>query len=65
MMFTIFQTLKLGNINPKTWLQSFFRVCAENGSKIPDDLSAFLPWEMDDERKKALQFPPPPPHDTS
>jgi transposase len=65
MMFTIFQTLKLWDINPKTWLQSFFRACAENGSTAPADLSAFLPWDMDDERKKALELPPPPCRDTS
>ena len=65
MMFTIFQTLKLWNINPKTWLRSFFRTCAESQPSVPDDLSDFLPWDMDDERKGALQLPPPPCHDTS
>ncbi|MFW5641067.1 MAG: IS66 family transposase [Thermodesulfobacteriota bacterium] len=65
MMFTIFQTLKLWGINHKTWLQSFFRACAENGSKVPEDLSAFLPWLMDEERKKALQLPLPPCNDSS
>jgi len=67
MMFTIFQTLSLSGINPKTWLQFFFRACAENGSQTPDDLSSFLPWEMDEERKAVLKLPPPPPpmHDTS
>ena len=63
--FTIFQTLKLWGINPRTWLQLFFRACAENQSKVPDDLSAFLPWEMDNERIKVLQAPPPSYHDTS
>ena len=67
MMFTIFQTLAMWDINPKTWLQFFFRACAENGSKTPDDLSAFLPWTMDEERKAVLRLPPSPPprHDTS
>lgn len=65
MMFTIFQTLKLWDINPKTWLQFFFRACAENRSNAPADLSAFLPWDMDEQRKKALQLPPPPYNDSS
>lgn len=66
MMFSIFQTLSLWGINPKTWLQFFFRACAENGSKTPEDISAFLPWLMDEERKAVLQIPPPPPnYDTS
>jgi len=65
MAFTIFQTLKLWGINPRTWLQFFFRACAENLSKAPDDLSAFLPWEMDNERIKLLQAPPSSYHDTS
>ncbi len=57
-MFTIFQTLSLWNINPKTWLQFFFRACAENGSSVPDDLSHFLPWAMDEEMKQILKLPP-------
>lgn len=57
-MFTIFQTLSRWDINPKTWLMHYFRACAENGSKVPDDLSAFLPWKMGEQRKQALQLPP-------
>ncbi len=64
MMFTLFQTLGIWDINPKTWLQHFFRACALNGSTPPDDLSDFLPWHMDDARKEVLKLPPSL-HDTS
>jgi hypothetical protein len=61
----LYTTTKLWGINQKTWLQFFFRACAENRSKLPEDLSAFLPWGMDEQRKKTLQRPPPSYNDSS
>jgi transposase len=46
MLFTIFQTLLLWNVNPQTWLECFFRACAEQGGTPLDDVSSFLPWNM-------------------
>lgn len=65
MMFSIFQTLQLWNINPKTWLEEFFRACAENGGKPLDDVSSFMPWNMDQQTLKAYAESSPDIHDTS
>jgi transposase len=48
-MFTLFQTLKLWDINLRTWLHDYMCVCAELGGNAPVDISAFLPWNMSPE----------------
>jgi len=57
-MFSIFQTLGLWEINCNHWLRAYLTACAENHGKAPEDLSVFLPWEMDKERKQNLSRPP-------
>ena len=57
-MFSIFQTLGLWEINCNHWLRAYLTACAENHGKAPEDLSVFLPWEMDKERKQNLSCPP-------
>ncbi|MFH2060052.1 MAG: transposase [Pseudomonadota bacterium] len=56
-MFSIFQTLGLWNINCNHWLRSYLTACAKNHGKAPEDLSAFLPWEMDKLLKQKLSRP--------
>ena len=56
-MFTIFQTMALWGINRHHWLRSYLTACAENNGQAPEDLSGFLPWEMDDERRHKLSKP--------
>ena len=56
-MFTIFQTMALWGINRHHWLRSYLTACAENNGKAPEDLSGFLPWEMDEERRHKLSKP--------
>jgi len=57
MMFTMLQTILLWGLNPRHWLYVFLQACAENGGSTPLDLSSFLPWEMDEERKELLAQP--------
>ena len=59
-LFTILQTLVLWNINPRHWLSAYFKACAKNTGKAPDDMKPFIPWEMDDNRKALLSRPEPP-----
>jgi transposase len=56
-MFTIFQSMALWGINRHHWLRSYLTACAENNGKAPEDLSGFLPWEMDEERRHKLSKP--------
>ena len=57
-MFSIFQTLGLWEINCNHWLRAYQTACAENHGKAPEDVSVFLPWEMDKERRQNLSRPP-------
>jgi len=59
LMFTTLQTISLWGINPRHWMHAFLSACADNGGVAPSDLSPFLPWEMDEERKQKLACPMP------
>jgi transposase len=59
MMFSILQTVLLWDLNPRHWLSAFFDACVAHGGKTSPDLSAFLPWQMTDERKHQLAQPLP------
>ncbi len=49
-MFSLLLTLRLWEINPRTWLTAYLEACAANGNQPPTDLSAFLPWAMATDR---------------
>ncbi len=57
-MFSIFQTMALCGLNCNHWLRSYLTACAENRGKAPEDLSPFLPWQMDENRRRQLSNPP-------
>lgn len=60
MMFSIFQTMTLWKLNPRTWLRLYLECCAQNAGQAPDDLSDFLPWKMSPARSQQLSQPPKP-----
>jgi transposase len=57
MMFSIFQTMGLWELNRSHWLKSYLIACAENHGKAPEDLSPFLPWEMDKNHMEKFSKP--------
>jgi transposase len=58
-MLTLLQTVIHWGINPRHWLTALLTACAENGGKLPEDLSPFLPWSMDEKQKQRLSKPLP------
>ena len=56
-MFAIFQTMALNDLNCHHLLNVYLTACAENQGKAPEDLSSFLPWTMDAERRLELSKP--------
>ena len=60
-LFTIFQTLLKNQIDPQKWLFGYFQACAENGGRAPEDLEAWLPWNLPAEKKAAWHYPERPP----
>ena len=59
-LFSILQTLVLWNINPRHWLNAYFKACAKNKGQTPDNIKSFIPWTMDAPRKELLSAPEPP-----
>jgi transposase len=59
MAFSVFQTLLLWQVNPQTWLERFFRACAEHGGTSLEDVSEFLPWNMSAEELDLYRRAPP------
>ena len=57
MMFSVLQTILLWGLNPHHWLRAFLQACADHSGKSPEDLSAFLPWQMTPERRAELTRP--------
>ena len=55
MLFSVFATLVLWKINPRTWLSWYFETCAANGGQAPAEVEKFLPWNLGDDRLKELR----------
>ena len=53
MMFSLFQTLCLWNLNPRLWLTAYLQACAEAGGRAPGDMERFLPWNLSPEQRRA------------
>ena len=52
MLFSLFQTLSLANLNPHLWLTAYLNACAAAGGKAPADADKYLPWNLSDEQKR-------------
>jgi hypothetical protein len=57
-MLTLLQTLVLHNINPRTYLRAYLQACALNGSKAPEQLEGWLPWNFTHHDAVGLEGPP-------
>ena len=57
MMYSVLGTLSLNGIDTLRWLEAWLTACAENGGRAPGDLSSWLPWSMNAERRRALMAP--------
>jgi transposase len=58
MLFSLFATLTLAQINIRTWLTWFLESCAQNGGQVPSDIDPFLPWKMSEEKRHELAIDP-------
>ena len=58
LMFDVFATLRLAGLNPYTWVLDYLDACADNCRRSPDRLAPWLPWRVDEDRKRELRGPP-------
>ncbi len=56
MLFSLFQTLGMWNINPRLWLSQYLLSCAKNQCSPPADAKNFLPWNMAPEELDQLRI---------
>jgi transposase len=54
--FSILATLKLWQINPRLWLNWYLQSCAAAGSKAPNDIEPFLPWNLSEDMRANLRM---------
>jgi transposase len=59
MMLTLLQTLVLHRINPRTYLKAYLDACALKGSKAPEPLECWLPWNFIDPEAADVEDAPP------
>jgi transposase len=52
MLFSVFQTLCLWDVNPRAWLEAYLQGCARAGGKAPEDVSEYLPWQMTEQKRR-------------
>jgi len=58
MMFSLLMTMKLWQINPRTWLEDYLEACAAAGNRAPPDLQPYLPWSMEPARLAQMRRAP-------
>jgi transposase len=58
MMFSLLMTMKLWQINPRTWLSDYLNACAAAGNRAPPDLKPYLPWSMEPARLAQMRRAP-------
>lgn len=61
MLFTIFQTLLMNQVDPKKFLLAYFQACAQNAGRPPQDIAAWLPWNLTEQQKSLWRYPTRPP----
>ena len=64
LMFDVFATLRLAGLNPYTWALDYLGACADNRGRPPERRDPWLPWRMDEDRKRELRGPHLRPHGT-
>jgi transposase len=53
LLFSLLATLRLAELNPRSWLTAYLTACAAAGGQAPADVSAYLPWNLSAEQRDA------------
>jgi transposase len=57
-LFSLFQTLSLWQINPRLWLSAYLQACAEAVGRAPERPERFLPWNLSEQQKQEWSLKP-------
>ncbi|MBV8430056.1 MAG: IS66 family transposase [Solirubrobacterales bacterium] len=58
MLFSLFQTLALWGLNPRSWLTAYLTACADAGGRAPAQPEVWLPWKLSAEQRRAWALEP-------
>jgi transposase len=58
LLFSLFQTLALWDINPRRWLTAYLQACAEAGGRAPARPEALLPWNLSEQQRREWSLEP-------
>ena len=58
LLFGVLATVRLAGLNPYTWMLDWLAACARNGNQAPQDLDAWLPWRLSEQRREQLSKAP-------
>jgi transposase len=58
LLFSLFQTLALANINPRLWLTAYLTACAAAGGQAPAQPEALLPWNLSEQQRREWSLSP-------
>ena len=53
-VFSLFATLDLAEVNIRIWLTRFLQSCADDGGRVPFDIHPSLPWNMSSEQRREM-----------
>jgi transposase len=54
MLFSLFQTLQVWDMDPGQWLTEYLSACAKEEGKPPPDPKYYLPWNMTAQQREHL-----------
>jgi transposase len=57
MLFSLFQTIQVWQMDVRRWLTAYLTACAKAGGQPPSDLAHYLPWNMTDEQRQEMSLP--------
>ena len=60
MLFSLFETLELNEINPRLWLTAYLNACAVAGGKAPANVEEWLPWQLTPKQRQEWSSKPEP-----
>lgn len=52
MLTSLFQTLLLHKVDPRKYLTASLQACADNASKVPEDIAPWMPWNFSTQKNE-------------
>lgn len=56
-LYGLLATVRRAGLNPYGWAADLLAAVARNGGRLPEDLDPWLPWRMDEQRRRRLSAP--------